>query len=102
MARWTDFQDPSSGDKKCQFFGKFCVRTWWMTSKGICGEIFNILQDFLGGRKQRVVLISQCSSQADIWAGVPQKSIFGPFVVFNDLSNDIKSKCKLFGDDIDT
>ena len=69
---------------------------------GICGEITNILEGFLSGRKQRVVLNGQCSSWADIHVGVPQGSILGPllfFIYMNDLSNDIKSKCKLFTDD---
>ena len=68
---------------------------------GIFGEMINILMDFLSDRKQRVVLNGQCSSWADIRAGVPQGSILGPlFLIYiNDLSNDIKSKCKLFADD---
>ena len=41
-------------------------------------------------------------SCADIHAGVPQGSSFGPllFLMYlNDITNDIKSKCKLFADD---
>ena len=69
---------------------------------GICGEMINVLEDFLRERKQRVVLNGQCSSSADIHAGVPQGFILGRllFLIYiNDLSNDIKSKCKLFADD---
>ena len=69
---------------------------------GICGEMINILEDFLSGRNQRAVLNSQGSSWAVIRAGVEQGSILGPllFLIYiNDLSNDIKSKCKLFADD---
>ena len=64
--------------------------------------MINILADFLRARKQDVVLSGQCSPWADVRAGVQQGSILGPllFVIYiNDLSNDIKSKCKLFADD---
>ena len=73
-----------------------------MRQNGICNEIINILEDFLSDRKQRVVLNGQCLSWADIRAAVPQGSILGPllFLIYiNDLSNYIKSKCKLFADD---
>ena len=64
--------------------------------------MINILEDFLSGRRQRVVLNGQCSSWADIRTGVPQGSILGPLLFLtyiNDLSNDIKSKYKLLADD---
>ena len=73
-----------------------------LRQNGICGEMINILEDFLSNRKQRVVLNGQCSSWADIHAGVAQGSIFELllfFIYINDLLNDIKSKCKLFADD---
>ena len=69
---------------------------------GICSEMFNILIDFLSDTKQRVVLNGQCSSCANIRASVPLECILGPLLFLtyiNNLSNDIKSKCKLFPDD---
>ena len=68
----------------------------------MCGDLINILNDFLTNRKQRVVLNGQCSSWVDIRAGVPQGSILGPllFLIYvNDLPNGLKSKFKLFADD---
>ena len=63
--------------------------------------MINILNDFLANRKERLVLNGQCSSWVDIRAGVPQGSILGPllFLIYvNDLSNGLKSECKLFAD----
>ena len=64
--------------------------------------MINILEGSLSDRKQRVVLNDQCSSWPDILAGVLQGSILEPllfFIYISDLSNDIKSKYKLFADD---
>ena len=74
-----------------------------LRQNGICSEMISFLEAFLSHRKQRIVLNGQCSSWADIHAGVQQGSILGPLLILiyiNDLSNDIKSKCKLFADDI--
>ena len=73
-----------------------------LRQNGISGDIMNILQDFLRNRKQRVALNGQCSSWADVNADVPQGSILGPllFLIYtNDLSDGLKSECKLFADD---
>ena len=75
---------------------------WWSIFKlrqhGISGDITNILREFLRHRKQN----GECSSWADINAGVHQGSILGPllFLIYiNDLSDSLKSECKLFADD---
>ena len=82
---------------RCDMMGFFKLR-----QNGISEDIMNILQNFLRNRKQRVALNGQCSSWADVNAGVPQGSILGPLLFLtyiNDLSNGLKNECKLFADD---
>ena len=67
----------------------------------ICGEMINILEDFLRNRKKTAVLNGQCFSGVDIRGDAPQRSILGPllFLIYvNDLSNDINSKYILVAD----
>ena len=69
---------------------------------GISEELYNLLENYLSGRLQRVILNGQTSSWRPILAGVPQGSIFGPllFLIYiNDLPNKLKSNAKLFADD---
>ena len=69
---------------------------------GILGEFYNLLEKYLSGRFQRVVLIGQTSSWRPVLAAVPKGSILGPllFLVYiKDLPNDLNSKVKLFADD---
>ena len=73
-----------------------------LLQNGISGDIINILRDFLRKGKQRVVLSGQCSSWADVNAGVPQGSVLGPLLFLtyiNDFSDGLKSECKLFAGD---
>ena len=69
---------------------------------GISGELHKLLENYLSGRLQRVVLNGQTSSWRPVIAGVPQGSILGPllFLIYiNDLPNRLKSSAKLFADD---
>ena len=73
-----------------------------LKSMGISGELYNLLESYLSGRFQRVLLNGQSSSWKLVLAGVPQGSILGPllFLVYiNDLPNGLKSSAKLFADD---
>ena len=68
----------------------------------ISGELYQLLENYLSGRLQRVLLNGQTSSRRPVLAGVPQGSILGPllFLIYiNDLPDELKSNAKLFADD---
>ena len=69
---------------------------------GISGELYNLLENYLLGRFQKIILNGQNSSWTPLLAGVSQASILAPllFLVYiNDLPNEIKSNIKLYADD---
>ena len=69
---------------------------------GISGDLFNLLENYLSGRLQRVILNGQTSSWRPVLAGFSQGSILGPrlFLVYiNNWRNELKSNAKLFADD---
>ena len=73
-----------------------------LKSMRISGELHKLLENYLSGRLQRVVLNGQTSPWRPVLAGVPQGSILGRllFLVYiNDLPNGLKSNVKLFADD---
>ena len=72
-----------------------------LSRNGICGNLLNLLKDFLKYRKQSVRLDGQNSSWKGIISGDLQGSILGTllFLIYiNDFSNGLLSNCKLFVD----
>ena len=73
-----------------------------LKSMGVSGELYNLLENHLSDRFQRVLLNGQASSWRQDLAGVPQGSILDPllFLIYiNDLPNELKSNAKLFAND---
>ena len=69
---------------------------------GITGDALKLIENYLSGRKQKVVINGSSSSWKEIKDGVPQGSILGPllFLIFiNDIVQNIASDIRLFADD---
>ena len=73
-----------------------------LKQNGVSENLLPFFQDYLFGRKQRVVLNGIDSTWESIQAGVPQGSVLGPllFLIYiNDLTDNVQSQMKLFADD---
>ena len=73
-----------------------------LKQNGLCGSLLTLIENYLDGRNQRVVLNGSSSTFFPIKSGVPQGSVLGPllFLIYiNDLEKHIKSKIKFFADD---
>ena len=69
---------------------------------GIGGNVLEWIKNWLGNRKQRVVLNGEFSNWTDVVSGVPQGSVLGPvlFTIYiNDLDSGITNIIKKFADD---
>ena len=68
---------------------------------GISGELYNLHENYLSNRFQKVLLNGQAWSWRPVVAAVPQGSILDSllFLIYiNYLPNDFKSNAKLFAD----
>ena len=68
----------------------------------IRGDTLNWIKDFLDNRKQTVVINGINSDEVQVSSGVPQGSVLGPvrFLAYNnDLTEQVKSRVRLFADD---
>ena len=65
-------------------------------------QIYNLIEDYLSDRVQRVVLNGVMSHSAPVVSGVPQGSVLGPllFLIFvNDMPKAVLNHIRLFADD---
>ena len=89
-------------------FSKAFDRVWHrglihkMKSYGIKGNLLLWFQNYLQGRKQKVVVKDSESTLSNISSGVPQGSVLGPlmFLIYiNDIGQNLLSLGRLFADD---
>ena len=69
---------------------------------GITGTLLKWFENYLNGRKQRVVINGKNSDFNTIQAGVPQGSILGPLIFLlyiDNLTEVIKTNIRLYADD---
>jgi len=80
-----------------------CRLSMKLAAHGITGNVLNWIENWLTGRRQRVVFNGQLSGWKDILSGVPQGSVLGPilFVIYRPINNidDSINRILKFADD---
>ncbi|XP_076062422.1 uncharacterized protein LOC143037755 [Oratosquilla oratoria] len=69
---------------------------------GIQGNLLKWIEDFLTGRKMRVVLREKYSDWKEVISGVPQGSVLAPImfaIYMNDMDEDVNCYMSFFADD---
>jgi len=75
---------------------------WKVRKAGIGGKLAEWIENWLTGRKQRVVINGLKSEWAEVKSGVPQGSILGPLlfsIYINDLEENVSNNMLKFADD---
>jgi len=76
-----------------------------LEARGIDGDIFKWIGNWLSDRKLRVVLNGQFSDWRHVLSGVPQRSVLGPLlylIYINDIDKSVGGKILKFADDTKT
>ena len=71
---------------------------------GITGDLLRLIEGFLLGRKQVVLVDGVKSAEEDVISGVPQGTVLGPFLFLLHINGmpsvlDTTTSCRLFADD---
>ena len=72
-----------------------------LANAGIHGKLLRWLENYLKGRKQRVVITGKESDLMELKAGVIQGSILGPLLFMsyvNDITREVDGQLRLYVD----